>query len=791
MAALAALRARRGDVCGVAWVLLLALLFLSPALTDGPQFAPADLGTTDSPALLRGALPLSHDCVPPPVLASCPHNSLNGDQITQAIPWSTENWRLVHAGHFPLWDDLEGNGLPQFLNFESATLALPSLVSYLFPLSLAFLVTVLVKLLIAGLGTYALCRLLGCRPLAAALGGTTYMLSGAFSGWLGWSISGTMCWAGALGATALWCYRRRGALPLAALAGAVAFAVYGGFVEAYVLLTGFFGVLLVAGGLALLARRERPQLAGAARALGGAALGVALAAPLWLCGLPVLRASVRSGEVTAHGILVRGVALFFAQGYDGLPTAGSSFFGVGLPNYYESASYVGVLALVLALLALVLGRRRPAVVAFAAAGVAGVLVAYRLDTVSPVQRLVIDLGLGAVDIDRILSLVALAVAVLAALGAEALAARARERAVRRSLAAALLVVGGVVGLLGVKALGGLAAPYLALRQASLYWPVASLVLVAVAALLLLGGRAGRRERARGGTLARLSARPGEALVALALVGQSAFLLFAGVGVNSYSRVAFPGTVATATLSRLTGGALVGLDSVNDSACYRLFPTGLYPAMNVGYDIDELAVHDPTAPKAYFDSWPVAGAGQTSGGACAKSPGAGVNLFAPPITSAALARRYGAAFILSDAPTAPSGARRVGPVGADTLYAVSASGRFSASAGATVGATSHPFDARYTLTVDGARPTTVTARITPSPGWQATSGGRPLTLGRGVGNFYTVRLPAGRHTVSFTYRPPHLVAALVLVLLALLVLAALALAAVRRRGPIGRVPVAVA
>ena len=448
-----AFTSRRADLFGIGWVLLFALLFLSPALKDGPQFAPADLGAGNSP-ITAGALALSHDCLPAPGQAtpptSCPHNGIDGDEITQAIPWNTTNWKLVHAGHFPLWNDLEGNGLPQFLNFESGTLALPSLVGYLVPLPESFLVTVLMKLLIAGIGSYLLCRLLACRPLAAAFGGVSFMLSGAFAGWLGWSISGTLCWVGAIAAAALWSYRRaRRALPVTLLAGAVAFSLYGGFVEAYLLLAGFFCLVALAGALAMALNRRPIAARGLGRVAGGVLAGTALAAPLWLTGASLLRASVRSGEVSAHGIAVKGVALAFAQGYYGLPLAGSTFFGTGLPNYYESAAYVGVLALVLVGVALLCAWRRPAVVAFAAAAVGSLLVAYRLGPVSPVQRLVIDLGLGAVDIDRVLPLVGFAIAILSALGLELLVARHAEAVLRRALAASLLVVTIALAALGV------------------------------------------------------------------------------------------------------------------------------------------------------------------------------------------------------------------------------------------------------------------------------------------------------------------------------------------------------
>ena len=775
-----------GDWLGVAWLLLFVLLYLSPALKDGPSFAPSDLGAGLS-NLTSGAVALSSHCVAPPgglPIATCPHDNVNGDQITQAIPWNTTNYRLLHAGEFPWWNDLEGNGLPQFLNFESAPLALPSLLSDLAPLSISFLLLVAVKLLIAGLGTYWCCRLLGARPLAAALGGTAFMLSGPLTSWIGWSISSTLCWSGAILGALIWAYRSpRRAAPVVLLAIGVAFAIYGGFAEAYVLLAGFFALVLGGSALAKLARRERPDPRGAGRIALGVACGLALAAPLWLPGIAVLRASIRSGTVSAHGILAHGLALIFAQGYDGLPIAGSTYFGgtgVGaLPNYFEATSYVGVVVLILAGVAVLCRWRRPAVFGIGLATLASLLVVYRLSSISPVQRLVVDLHLGAIDVDRALSLLALGLALLAGLGAEQLLEGFSERATRRALLVSGALVTAVVAFLGAKALGGLAQPWLALRQASLYWPVATLLILAALTLLLFASHAST------GRMQVLLAHRAELLGGAMLALESAFLLFAGVGINSYSPAQFPATPATTTLARLVGHSLVALDQpLPNVSCFRLTPaTGFYPAMNIGYGIDELAVHDPTAPAAYFSSWPIKGVGQLPVSSC---PPGQPNVFAPSVNTVALARQYGASYVLVDPSVAPpKGMTRVGKVGDETLYAVPGSSRFTfvragAPSGDTVSSVTHPGDATYDVKVHAAKAAVLEARITDSPGWGASAGGHRLKVTRFGGTFLGIAVPAGTTVLTLTYRPPHLAPSLGLALAGLLALVAYALAA-RRRG----------
>ncbi len=148
------LRTWWGDLAGVGSIVGLAIAYLSPSLKDGTKFGSFDfvipLTSLGSGAYQQPAF-----------------NHLNSDVVSQMNAWNLLNWQQVHAGHFPLWNDLSLLGLPQFLNFESAVLSMPSLVSYAVPLRLAFITAVLMKLLICGLGAYVLARVLRLGPLGA------------------------------------------------------------------------------------------------------------------------------------------------------------------------------------------------------------------------------------------------------------------------------------------------------------------------------------------------------------------------------------------------------------------------------------------------------------------------------------------------------------------------------------------------------------------------------------------------------------------------------------------------
>jgi hypothetical protein len=266
----------------------------------------------------------------------------------------------------------------------------------------------------------------------------------------------------------------------------------------------------------------------------------------------------------------------------------------------------------------------------------------------------------------------------------------------------------------------------------------------------------------------VKSRPGEALAVLVLVGQSAFLLFSGVGINSYAKTEFPVTSGTATLSSIVGSSLLGLDDCMPTAKVPICDvrdwngTGLYPETNIGFGVDELAVHDPLAPASLFESWPIANAGQQA---------AGVNLFAPPISTVALARRYGVSFILiAGGVTPPVGTTHVATIDGDDLVRVPDSARFVAT-GARISLVSHPSDVTYDVhLVVTDSSSTLVGHITNSPGWSASADGKALTLTESGGVDLRVRVPAHASEVTFTYSPPHFVPALVLALLAALAMA---------------------
>ena len=256
-----------------AWLVLIALALLAPALVHGPYLGPYALLANNG--LLRGSV---HGM-------AIQIDRTSSDVINEMIPWTIQVWQQVHQGHLPLWNNDSALGMPLAFNWQSAPLSLPSLVGYLVPAAWAYTVGVMVTLVIAGSGATALGRLLSLGWLGSVAAGTFFELSGTFVDFLGYPYGQVLAWTGWLLAAIVLVVRGgRRTRAVTVLAVAIAFALLAGNPEAVIvlLLTGLvFGSVFVAGEV-----RSWPELGRIGMDLVLAcAAGVALAAPIVLPGI--------------------------------------------------------------------------------------------------------------------------------------------------------------------------------------------------------------------------------------------------------------------------------------------------------------------------------------------------------------------------------------------------------------------------------------------------------------------------------------------------------------------------
>ena len=380
------------------------------------------------------------------------------------------------------------------------------------------------------------------------------MFSGAFSSWLAWPLSGVVAWLGWIAALAILSYRWKGKRSyVVGLALAVAFCVYGGFPEAYFFVAAALLSFFVALAVVALVRRRRLSLSAVVRVGAGIVAGGVVSAPLWFPGLQIITGSHRAAGVGGvRGVDANSLGLLVAPGYYGLPIKGSAWF-YSHGDYYETVVYVGV------------DRARPG------RGRSAALVAPpdghrpcrhgrghhgdRLpDAVVPSRVLSVGrTSLHDVAIKRMRAVLGLPVGVLSALGLETLMRARGERRMLITYWALSAAVAVFVGFLWYEALANsLPAAEHRLRLDSLWWPVGLVAACVLAGLLFVLVR-----KLAHGRLARAAL---VAAVAVLFGAETAFLVFSGVGINSYSGSFFPVTPAIARLKAVVGSGLIGLDT---------------------------------------------------------------------------------------------------------------------------------------------------------------------------------------------------------------------------------------
>jgi hypothetical protein len=764
------IRLKRGlpDVVGVFWVAGIGIATVLPALAHGPSLGPFDLLSSFGLSSQSGVRI---------------HNAVSSDQIQQMLPWSTLTWNAVHHGQLPLWNRYSALGMPLAFNWQSAPFSATTAIGYLVPLRFAYTVAVIARLLVAGTGAYVFARVLRQRPLAAAFAGTVFVASGSFTVWAGYPLAAVVGWTGwILAAQTLVLRGHHRARYIALLAIAVALSIYEGDPEASLLL-GMVIATAAAAQIAVQARQDRNfmHVVRSARDLliaGTAALG--LSAPLVLPGLEVALRSARSVGPSANTALPAKYLLNFAfSRFDGVPLAGNLYFDFGSANYYETAAFVGVIALALAFVAVATQWRRDGVRVVASIGAVFALLIYA----PPVGALLARLPtLNAVLVSRGIPLLTFAIAVLAGFGCNAAIERVARRRAVNSLAVTFAV--GAVLLVGVAVAVARGAANLPpgaaeVRARSFLWPVAGLVAGLLVTLTLIAGRRwlgeGRLERMRAYHLG----------AAALLVVEATFLVTSGAPLWSSSPQFFATTQAEGELQRLVGSSTVGLGSCQ-GAVGSLSDLGIVVNANAAYGIQEFATYDVMISKAYFESYAAA----TGGPAPVKLSGE----FCPAITSVTLAREYGVAYVLEPpGVVGPAGTWRVGIVGSEGVYAVPMAARATLDP-STTGA--EPTDGSaagqsvpavitdsgdWQLAIDPRIPSTLHLRLTDEPGWRATINGQDLPLQSWNQVMLQASVPAGAGSIVLTYWPRSFTVGLVLALLSSLGLASLpVIKLVRRR-----------
>ena len=421
-----------GGTLASSFLLLMVFLYFWPFFLRGEIIAPTDLLLRSPPwsYLTSGDVQVK--------------NHLRSDIVDAYVPTLESIREGVRDGDVPLWTPMKALGRPLAATLDSSFFhPLPLFFMTLFPIAEGFSLLVASKLLLAGLFMYLFLRRWDVSRSGATVGGLAYMFSGFHIVWLMWPVTLISAFAPLLFLQTENLVREPRPRHVAFLAAVIAVMVLGGFPS----VTGYYFYAL---GLYFLARLGQTYLEGRdlKRALQiGAAFGLSFALGAGISAfqlLPTLELThfvdigYRRSLSQASLPLRQGIQLIFPNFY------GNQVFGNygGASNFNETAGYVGILPLVLALLGFAAGsiRRLPTVIFFGLLALASVLIVY---DIGPLLELVTHLPVFDLNPNtRLLSVFGLSAAVGAGFGFDELLrlrlyGRMRRAALALSSAAAV------------------------------------------------------------------------------------------------------------------------------------------------------------------------------------------------------------------------------------------------------------------------------------------------------------------------------------------------------------------
>ena len=344
-------------------------------------------------------------------------NNAMPDVITQMYPWkmlTIESWKM---GQVPRWNPYQFAGNPHLANYQSAVFAPTNLLFFALPFMDAWSIAILLQPLLAGLFTYLFLIRLKLSKTASVIGGVSFMFCGFMVTWMAY---------GTLGYAVLYLplllygierwHQKRDVPSTIIIPLAVVLSFFSGHFQTSIYV---FGLGLAYGIFRIFLRDKTEKkvkplpvikslLITAGMFSSGIVVGLLQIIPtINFYGQSVRSELFQKGEVIPWQYIVT----MIAPDFFGNPVTRNDWFG----HYAEWASFAGTVPFMLAVLALVLAWRDARVRFFAAAGLAGLLLAY--DT--PVIDLVLALRLPVISTSaasRIVVILSFSIAVLAAFG---------------------------------------------------------------------------------------------------------------------------------------------------------------------------------------------------------------------------------------------------------------------------------------------------------------------------------------------------------------------------------------
>ena len=363
----------RNDILAALLLLALSIAFFWPVVAGGRTLLPADN--------LYQYLPWKAQADAAGV--STPHNALLSDLILENYPWKQFIVDSLQSRQLPQWNPYLFAGVPFLAAGQHSALYPLSILFYVLPLANAFGLFAALTLFLAALNMYIFVRVLGAGPVGGLIAGITYAFSSFFVVSVVFPmIISAAAWLPLLLAVIELLSRRNGKRT-ALLLGLGAIITGTQFLAGHVEIA-YYNMMVL--GFYVLARavslwREENSLRPALLLIGQAAvivlLGLGLGAVQIVPLFELVRTSFRQGSASYSDVVgwaypLRQIVTFFIPDFYGNPSQHSYFDVIdrtvkaaptifwGIKNYVEAGSYVGILPLLLAAVAVLRRARRSA-----------------------------------------------------------------------------------------------------------------------------------------------------------------------------------------------------------------------------------------------------------------------------------------------------------------------------------------------------------------------------------------------------------------------------------------------
>ena len=333
-------------------------------------------------------------------------NFLITDPVRQQIPWRKTVINDIKAGKLPLWNAFSFSGTPLFANIQSGALYPLNILFLIFPFEIAWSLLIISQQLLAGIFLFLFLRNKHLGVLPALFGAICFAFSGFSVSWLTWgTIVSTWLWT-PLSLFALDKIHMDRKWYWGVLMGfSIVFSFFAGHLQLFI-----YSMLVIAAYAVwgTIPSKDRPWMLYVAVIAGI----VLVTAPQWIAMLKWLPQTSRVAQgaawkVEGFFIPVWHLIQFIAPDYFGNP-ATLNYWGVW--NYGEMIGYVGIAGLTLAAVGMSMETLFWSIL---------ILVALVLSVASPISFLPFQLHIPFVTLlqpTRLLAVVDLGLSVLAAYG---------------------------------------------------------------------------------------------------------------------------------------------------------------------------------------------------------------------------------------------------------------------------------------------------------------------------------------------------------------------------------------